>query len=177
MENIRYELDRFWNWASMTAIDYSRNKPGGEWETNYPYWDLIYEGVKIEIEKIKGKKDSYPLDDILEAMAIDNECEIVMELIEDNLEISNMIVEKGHTFYQPETRWQIAELLKRIGGEYARNILIKMITKDKDKYVRKRALLSLNEVSKEDAKKYASKLLDDNDDDLKTICSRILKEE
>ena len=174
MGNIRDELDRFWNWASMTALDYSRNRPGGEWETDYPDWDLIYEGVKAEIEKIKGKMDRYSIDDILEAMAIDNECEIVMELIEYNLEIANMIVENGYTFYQPETRWQIAELLKTIGGEYARNILVDMITKDNNKYVKRRALLSLNEVSKEEAKKYASKLLDDDDDKLKTTCLRII---
>jgi HEAT repeat protein len=111
----------------------------------------------------------------LEAMAIDNECEIVLDLIENNKEITNIIVKKGYAYCQPETRWQVAELIRRIGGEDSKNILIDMITNDKDKYVQRRALLSLNEISEEDGKKYASTKLDDDDDILKKVSLRILE--
>lgn len=175
MTKLREELDKFWIWASMTPIEYSKKNIGGEWETEYPYWDGIYRNVELEIKSIENTDNKMHLvENILEAMAIDNESENIIGVIEENADIAPLIIKKGCCYYQPEARWQIAELIKRLGLSGEINSLIEMIANDEDKYVQRRALLSLNELSPDEAKKCAMSKLNDSDNYLKSISKKIM---
>ncbi len=174
MRQLRQELDRFWKWAKMSPLEYSKEIGGGEWETEYLHWDSIYSCVEYEISEIEkiGQVSSIP--DILEAMAIDNECENILDMLEENNKVSQLIINKYSTYCQPKARWQIAELIKRVPIESGKDSLIQMIIKDHDKYVQRRALLSLDYLSHDEAKKYASLKINDEDKYLKMVCENIL---
>lgn len=173
MRQLRQELYRFWQWAKMSPLEYSK-EIGGEWETEYPHWDSIYSCVEHEISEIERVGETNSISDILEAMAIDNECENILDMLEENNKVSQLIINKYSTYYQPKARWQIAELIKRVQPESGKDILVKMIIKDHDKYVQRRALLSLDFLSHNEAKKYASLKINDEDKYLKMVCEKIL---
>ena len=136
------ELEKFWKWASMTPVEYASNKKNGEWETDYPFWENIYTYVEEEIKRIEDGGSLVLIQCILEAMALDNECENILDLVELNEKVSRVIIFHYYDYQQPEARWQIAELAKRTAFQGAVDILEKMLLNDDNSYVRRRVLLS-----------------------------------
>ena len=78
---LNIELQKFWNWANMSFNEYIIDRGNGEWETDYKKWNNIYDCINRIISYINDNdiidKNCYLK--ILEAMAIDNEAEIVKE--------------------------------------------------------------------------------------------------
>lgn len=146
--NLRKELDDFWKWANKTPKEYSENRGFGEWECDYTNFDKIYIYTQALIESLDENIDCEKINDLLEAMAIDNEAEIVIEQCETTLNSNSLeeVVKTGYRFYQPQTRWQIAELMKRIEFDNRKYYLNEMLN-DNDEYVRRRARLSLEEIA------------------------------
>jgi hypothetical protein len=174
MKTLRDELNCFWEWASMTPEEYSLMPNSDEWEVDYPQWNQIYKLVSDELQKIISDPSMVDYCSILEAMAIDNEVENIMLLVEKDNTVAKKIIEKGYTFYQPQTRWQVAELIRRIGDTSSEFILEKMILSDNNKYVQRRALLALEAISKEKALIIAKIKMQDGDEKINKICKQIL---
>lgn len=146
--NLRKELDDFWKWANKTPKEYSENRGFGEWECDYPNFDKIYIYTQDLLDKLNKNIDYEKINDLLEALAIDNEAEIVLEQFEEylyNLKTLEEVIKTGYRFYQPQTRWQIAELMKRVDFDNRKYYLNEMLN-DNDEYVRRRARLSLEEI-------------------------------
>ncbi|MCI5141231.1 MAG: hypothetical protein D3909_05795 [Candidatus Electrothrix sp. ATG1] len=168
------ELDKFWRWASMTPVEYADNKKGGEWETDYPFWEDIYSCVEEEIKRIEGGQSRVSIQYILEAMAIDNECENILDMLESSKTASQIVINDYYDYPQPEARWQIAELAKRTAFRGVIDMLKKMLINDDNSYVKRRALLSLDELSHNTAKKCAKSFVETDDERLKKLCISIL---
>jgi len=50
MNRLKEELDQFWKWAGMTAIEYKTGinpvgKLGSKWTAEYLYWDELLEAI------------------------------------------------------------------------------------------------------------------------------------
>ena len=115
------------------------------------------------------------ISDILESLAIDNESENILLFLEQETEVAQIIIKKGYNYTQPHARWQIADLIKRLKKKEFIPLLKTMIFDDTDKYVQRRALLSLFELSKFEAKQCALKKANDDDDKIRSVCNEILK--
>lgn len=175
MGSLRDELNLFWEWAKMTPSQYAEAPVYGEWEVDYPYWERIYQCAEIEISKIKDNSNISAIFDVLESLAIDNESENILFFLVKENDAAHVIIKKGYNCNQPHARWQIAELIKRLNHLESIPLLKAMIFDDADKYVQRRALLSLFEVSILDAKECALKKANDDDDKIRSVCNDILK--
>lgn len=140
--SLREELDKFWKWSNKTPLDYSKDRGIGEWEYYYENWYDIYNEVKSEINKINNEYSEESICFILDAMAIDNEAEFVLEICKEKLSCLDKLVEIGYKYYQPQARWQIAQLLQTYKMENREKILNEMLN-DEDEYVVRIAKYSL----------------------------------
>ncbi len=133
-------LNEFWTWAKCTPAEYADR--GGEWEFDFPkFHDLIEYAFSLIGKEISDEE----YDDLLMILALDNEVENVLDFLAYNCkgEQLKQIIARGMIYPQPNTRWQIAELLYRTRPEGYIEILQKL-TNDPHPYVRKRAGNILN---------------------------------
>ncbi|MEJ8802178.1 HEAT repeat domain-containing protein [Pontibacter sp. H249] len=173
---LQTELANFWEWAGMTPDNYSENRGLGEWEAAYPNWDEIYLAVD-EVIELLNKEFNHDLAQLLVyALAIDNESGTVLQRVADKLESKLRFVKKAINSDQPQARWQVAELLGNIQVEDQEKLLVNLINRDKDKYVRRRALLSLAKVNHQKAAAFAKTFLKDPDPFLRLVSKQIINQ-
>jgi HEAT repeat protein len=173
--SLETELSKFWEWAGMSPDEYAENRGFGEWEIEYPGWDDLYKAVNKALEQL-DKEFNHDLAQLLVyALAIDNESELVLQRIAEKVENKLRFVKKVVGSNQPQARWQIAELLGNSEVENREQILMNLITRDKDKYVIRRALLSLDKINHSKAIEQAQKFLKDPDPFLKLVSKEIVK--
>ena len=158
----------------MTPENYSENRGLGEWELEYPNWDDLYKEVN-EVIALLNKEFNHDLAQLLVyALAIDSESGTVLQRIADQLESKLRFVRKAIFSDQPQARWQIAELLGNTAVEDQEKLLVNLINRDKDKYVKRRALLSLSKVNHAKATEFAKSYLKDPDPFLKLVSKQII---
>lgn len=174
--NLEIEISNFWKWAKTTPKEYAQNRGFVERESDYPNWgnlNIALDKAINELDKIYQKEKAELL---IQGLAIDNESELTLEKIKENLKDKNIFIEQVINSNQPQTKWQIAELL---GNNRIVNTVqyLKKLTEDNDKYVKRRALLSLNSISKEEAKLIAINYIKNSDEYLKIVSNKIINEE
>ena len=158
----------------MSPVDYSKNRGKGEWEGLYPGWNELEKAIDETIEKLNERFDHKTAELLIQALAIDNEAEGVLEKIEERLQNKKGFIELVIKLNQPEAKWQIADLLGRVNLEKREEILSNLITEDKDNYVKRRALLSLNLINHSLAVQLAVGFADNEDEYLKMVATEII---
>ncbi len=138
----------------MTPIEYSQNRGNGEWETEYPNWKDLTKAIDQTIQNLNDNYDVEEAELLIQVLAIDNESEITLDKISISLIEKVKFVEQVICSNQPQAKWQIVELLGDGKLANATQNLVKLI-EDKDKYVIRRALLSLNRIDSSMAKLFA----------------------
>jgi len=128
------EIERFKHWATTRDPLTAKYFPS-EWECDYPHWGEMYEAVRIAID---GELNERLAQDILYALARDNEDEFILEMLEERPKKAIYLAEQAIKFPDREARWQIAVVLGRIGSKDADRILANL-EQDEDEYVRRRA--------------------------------------
>ena len=136
-------LDEFWNWLSLTPEAYITKSHTKDWEEYmYPGWEEMLHETEILVEK--SVTDISSLEAVLTFMAADNEREDVKDTIIDLA--SDRFVEKlvrlGTIHYQPDTRWQCAEIIRVRRPENTMVYMTKLMA-DTDEYVSRRAGFTL----------------------------------
>lgn len=133
------EIENFRRWA-VTA-----DKRNGEWETDYFYWDVIYDLTEklIKSTAIEDWNENI-VKDYLYILARDNECEnIIAQLID----IPKQLIELAKLALlcaEPNAKWQIAFGLGEISDfEVERKSLLEKFLLDEEEYVRRRASFAL----------------------------------
>ena len=78
-------LDLFWQWSGTTPEKYSKegmNQNIGEFEDDFPFFQEL---ISYAIELINNNVlDEVSVDEIITIMALDNECECILEYIINN---------------------------------------------------------------------------------------------
>ena len=143
-------LDLFWEWSGMTPEKYSTegmNQNKGKFEDEFPFFQEL---ISYAIDLINNNAlDEVSVDEIIIIMALDNECENVLEYIVDNSsdEQTKRIIEYGIGHSQYNARWQIAELIfRRRSTDFWR--YLSKLSLDNHPYVRRRALNLINQQKK-----------------------------
>jgi hypothetical protein len=179
IDEFRKELDEFWIWQEFTPQEYASGVKYLKCEEfYYPHWANLMLFADRSIKLIKdGERSPVLINLLLEIMAIDNEDEIVMEHCEQLLdtEAIKFLCQVALDFPMHETRWQIAELLGRSNSDNCKKFLLLLI-KDENKYVQRRALISLSRIYPEKAEEISIEKLTDSDDYLRLVSLRILRE-
>ena len=140
------EIKRFNEWAT-TVID-----PSGEWETEYPHWDAIYDEVENCLKT--DYLDNTTKDHILYVLARDNECEVVLKMLVAYPHFGYRVAEHGIMYPDNDARWQVAVVLGEIRADDSIALLHTML-RDSDEYVRRRSLLAIREIDAVYAEKIA----------------------
>lgn len=174
--NIESEISEFWKWAKTTPLEYSRNRGIGEWETEYPNWNKLNIAIEQAINELNKNYEIKTAELLIQGLAIDNESELTLGKIEEKLNNKTKFIEQILNSNQPQAKWQIAELLGKNQIANAIRYLTKL-TEDKDKYVKRRALLSLNRICTKEAKLLATNYKNDSDEYLKMVSNKIINEE
>lgn len=179
MKRLQTELDNFWEWACMTREDYSHTPDFGDWETGYPNWDELYSATSDAINLILIEKESIKIEEllslILDAIAIDNNTEIIIKNCQNKLSHCQIFYEIATVHMQSEARRQVAELIGKIGDINYANYLRYMID-DESKYVQRSALLSLAKIIPAEAEEISFRKLIEKDEYIRLFSLRLLKE-
>ena len=173
--SLENELARFWEWANMTPDTYNEQRGLGEWEADYPEWDALYKAANEALEEINREFNHDVAQLLVYALAIDNEAGVVLKSVEENLEDKLRFIRKGVFSSQPQARWQMAELLSRVEVEGREKMLLHLIKSEPDKYVIRRALMSLNKVNHAKAVELAQSYVRDTDPFMKLVAKEIIK--
>lgn len=178
-DKFKKELDLYWKWSSISESKYSQDEwiiDSQEWE--YPNWSKLMELALKAISNIENGEYSKELaEDLLTVMALDNEDERLLDECEFMLSDKALeyVVRRALKHRQWEARWQVAELLGRKNDIFWENFLLEFIN-DSNKYVQRRALISLSKLNPNIAQEIAFDKLRDEDDYLRLISIRILKQ-
>ncbi|WP_026236441.1 HEAT repeat domain-containing protein [Pontibacter roseus] len=173
--SLEIELAKFWEWANMTPDTYTENRGLGEWEVEYPAWDELYKAANEALEQLDRDFDHDLAQFLVYALAIDNESGRVLRSVEEKLENKLRFVRKAVYSDQPQARWQMAELLGNTEVEGGEKMLLHLINQEDDKYVIRRALMSLSKVNHAKAVELAQKYVRDADPFLKLVAKEITK--
>lgn len=138
VENFYNELRKFKEWVDGDLRYYLSHTAKSNGEV-YKFKKNLIKATEKLID-ILNIDLSYCVKDILYVLAIDNEEENILTYITNscNKNQLDLIIQKGYKFFLYETRWQIAEIIKkRYLTEYEKYLAC--LKKDKNIYVRKRA--------------------------------------
>lgn len=173
--SLETELAKFWEWANMTPETYNEERGLGEWEIEYPGWDELYKATDEALEQLNKEFNHDLAQQLVYALAIDNESGTVLQKVDKTLENKLRFVKKAINSDQPQARWQAAELLGNTEVEDREKLLANLITRDKDKYVIRRALMSLDKVNHSKAAEFAKNYVRDPDPFMKLVAKEIVK--
>ncbi|WP_242927274.1 HEAT repeat domain-containing protein [Pontibacter vulgaris] len=173
--SLETELAKFWQWASMTPQTYNEERGLGEWEIDYPGWEALYKAADEVIEQLNKEFNHDLAQQLVYALAINNESGTILQKVNDKLESMLRFVRKAIFSDQPQARWQIAELLGNTEVEDREKLLVNLFNRDKDKYVIRRALMSLEKVNHTKAAEFAKNYVRDPDPFMKLVAKEIIK--
>ncbi len=126
-------------WANVSFP----NGGGGEWECEYGSWDKLYTAV---LEFMAAHPFSAWTQEeiaaVLYAVARDNEAELLAADLPEDLLLP--LTQAAIAFGERDVRWQLAVQIgeRKIKGEDSERLLL-ALARDKDEYVRRRALNAL----------------------------------
>ncbi|MBO7196470.1 MAG: hypothetical protein J6V80_03965 [Clostridia bacterium] len=141
-------LKRFWEWISISYEEYAIDgisQSSDNCEDDFPLFSelLAYAESIVKNEHI----DNEQIDDLLTIMALDNETEYVLDLIESDSSEKQihhiLICGIAHPLY--EARWQLAELIYRRKPDNYLSLL-QTLSNDAHPYVQKRAINCINRI-------------------------------
>jgi hypothetical protein len=148
LENLRQEIDAFKAWAATLP------EHKAEWEVPYfdksgnYKWDDIYEAVEQFIEKVPLEEwisEIYDL--LLYILARDNEDEVILHFLENYPQHLITLASKALTYEDYDAKWQLAYGLSHLKDfKSTAEALLQEFIKDEHEYVRRRALLALEDL-------------------------------
>ncbi len=174
--NLEKELNKFWNWFGMSPNEYPDSSANGELESEYPGWEKIYLAAEHAIEKLNDRYDRELAELLIQSLAIDNECENILEIIKEKLIPISEFYSQVAISKQDQARWQLAEILGHKNSDESLNMLVQLINKDRDTYVQRRALISLRTRDLKQAKIESEKFINSSDSNFKRIALGIKNE-
>lgn len=144
---LRGELDAFWVWAHQQHGDRAEALLGGEWADDYPRLGMLYEATAAVVGELQNVPCTDEVADLLlEAIAIDNEGEHVLDICSGLPDSAlDCLFRRAVVCRLPDARWQMASLIGEIGDAKWVSYL-QVFINDQHEYVERRALLALENV-------------------------------
>lgn len=173
--SLETELAAFWEWARMTPETYTEQRGLGEWEAEYPHWEALHKAASEALGQLNQEFNHDLAQLLVYALAVDNEAGVVLKSVEEKLENPLRFIRKAVFSDQPQARWQMAELLGHADVEGREKMLLHLFNNEPDKYVIRRALLSLSKLNPAKAVELARPYLRGTDPFMKLVAKEITK--
>ena len=174
MNRVFIEIEKFRKWAEAYS-HIAQDERGGEWETDYPDWPIIWSEFELFLkENHFSTWSEEQQDNVLYIIARDNECNSVIELIAEHPETLEFIAEKGLNFNSNDTKWQIAEMLHKLPNKARAEQLLEHYLKQHIEYVSRMAIQSLGRLKSGLTEKYCQQAWGWNQDDPMSQYQRIM---
>ena len=138
------EIEKFKLWA----LSYPEDQRGGEWECNYENWGDLHKAVLDFIASTYYQDwTETEIEDLLYAIARDNEIEYLIEEISQIPERLLFLSSHALASDEADAKWQMAVKLGGLANHKndAEKFLLELI-KDENEYVSRQALLSLGKL-------------------------------
>ncbi len=147
------ELQKFWDWSGLTPVEYvsgmlPRNPDIGkvaEWVDDYPFWEDLKHAFTGAIVENSHFKDPMVIDQLLYAIAIDNENEFFADYVVAAVDSFRIDVIFDAAIISPvkDAKWQLASRVLCSQSNNKIYYLLKFLKKSQDEYTEKRALRAL----------------------------------
>lgn len=151
--SLSQEIDKFKAWAANYPIE----QRYGEWECDYEEWDTLYKAVRSFLASSPIEKWSpAEIDDILYAIARDNEIEYLINEIKENPNVLLKLSSLALSSSESDAKWQLADRLGHLSSraQEAEALLLEFVN-DENEYVSRRALLALGNLKSPKAEELA----------------------
>lgn len=173
---LRVELDSFWTWAYQQCGDNAEALLGvGEWAADYPQMGAVYQAVKAVVARSSNVFFTEQCADLLlEAIAIDNECEHIQDICGELPDSAlGCLFQRAVVTRFPDARWQVASMIGKTRNiEWTSCLLV--FLDDADMYVERRALLALGEINPIQAEKAALERIGHSDNYMRLAAVNVL---
>ena len=138
METLNDLINQFWNWAEIP--DYLRDRDITALTIEPLYFPEFDRMRKICISLVNTELEESDINSFLFCMSLDTEEEFILDYCKKNAteDFLCAIIPYGIIYSQTDTRWQIAELLRRPLPN--RDVYLLRLLCDENAYVRKRAI-------------------------------------
>lgn len=143
----KHEIERFKEYASCSFHG------SAEWELEYPDWPRF----EASLFAFLNETDSATWDDVLYAVARDNECENFIDRISEDTAVLISLAHRAIKSDETQAKWQIAEYLGRLVELEIAEPILRSLADDADEYVRRRALHALSILGSQETEKLAAK--------------------
>lgn len=149
MQQLFDEIRKFHKWAD------EQEPQIGEWDSWYGEWEKI----RILFGQFLNQTDCEQWGDeqfseILYIIARDNEAEGLADLVAEQEHVLLFLAEKALTYYDIDTRWQLADRLQFCNQrEEAERLLIRYV-QDTEEYVNRRSLMALAAIQSKETESY-----------------------
>jgi hypothetical protein len=156
MTLLHQEVTKFREWVS--SIDYL-NSEALNVEDGCCYsgwWDLCKVILAFLTTSINEDWSNYDVDNILYVIGWDNECEYLIDEIEENYDVLIKLADLALNSAEYDAKWQLADRLGNLSIESAELLLLKFVN-DEHEYVRRRALIALGRMKSPQAEALAEK--------------------
>ncbi|MBS7532021.1 hypothetical protein IC619_016365 [Hazenella sp. IB182353] len=174
VRGLENELNLFWCWAGVKIEQFENREIDA---TLYPNWMEVMRLTEEAIDYIENTRNDNLIGSIMIVLGLDNEVENILDKLEKRLssDVLKVFVSKSIDFPFYNTRWQIAELIGRRTECNLERYLVRFLD-DENKYVQRRALLSLVKVNPDLAVKVSFEKLSDCDEMMRYVSLLTLHE-
>ncbi len=149
MSKLKNELQKFWNWASLTPLEYQKGiqpknpaiYPGAEWEESYSQFQEIENAFIQDISQNENLKNPEFIKLLVQAIAIDNESERLAELAVNKLNESTIekVFEEALISHFSNAQWQLVSRIPKSSTKSKIEYLQKFLKEGENNYVKERA--------------------------------------
>lgn len=149
------KVNHFRNWANTNYPEITEKNDNGEWCFGAEFDEMISEAVSFIEENFAEKATQQIIDDLLYAIARDNECSIIMAELERHSEWFSLLCRCSLNTAYINAQWQFVEHLSNYQGDDNLRELVFEFLNTGDEYTERLALKTLADIYPEEAEKYA----------------------
>ena len=139
------------------------------------WWDLCKMILSFLTISINKDWSSEQVDDILYVIGWDNECEYLIDNIEENSDVLIKLADLALNSTENDAKWQLADRLGNLSNEPAESLLLKFVN-DRNEYVRRRSLIALGRMKSPHAEALAEKSWETGDEYQRIAALWVLKD-
>ena len=154
-KELHIKVDAFKIWAKINHPEITEDNDNGEWCFCDEFEKMYVYALNVIQKCPVSNATNQMIDDLLYAIARDNECEIIVQVLGDYNEWFELLCRNSLKAPYTNAKWQFAKRLKDYKGDDDLKKIIFEFLSTGDEYTERLALQSLAYIYPEQAEKYA----------------------
>lgn len=152
---LHIKVDAFKMWVKINYPEITEDNDNGEWCFCDEFEEMYVYALNVIQKCPVSSATDQIIDDLLYAIARDNECENIVQVLEDYNDWFSLLCRNSLKTSYTNAKWQFAKNLKDYkGDDILKNLIFEFLSTG-DEYTERLALQSLAYIYPEQAEKYA----------------------